>query len=162
MIPFERLMEALSPENANKQPPARFCHGTTTALLEKIRSEGLQTPYLTHKPSLARYYALVAAEEVGGLPVVLWVSAEDELLTYDYHAVDEPVGFDNWTSNQLAERVQVMWDREANKHPEWVNGDTIRIPASEWKLSMETVASCRYDGILPFNNIQQIEIHSKE
>lgn len=162
MISFERLMEAVSPESEKKQPPARFCHGTTTALLEKIRAEGLQTPYLTHKPSLARYYAQVAAEEAGGFPVVLWVSAEDESLTYDAHAVDEPVGFDNWTSNQLAERVQAMWDREAAKHPEWLNGDSIWIPASEWKLSMETVASCRYNGILPFNNIQQIEIHSMD
>lgn len=154
MIPLERLEQAIMGKGEVQEEV--FYHGTTTDKVQDILKTGLKCPYLTNEVSLALYYAETTAEEEGGIPVVLTVNPDKGLLRYDAHAVDEPVGYDGQTSSDLAEQVEYMWEEESKRHPEWVRGDFIAIPDSEWRLSLDTVGSCRYEGVLQAERIEKI------
>lgn len=124
-------------------------HGTTSKFRRELEEEGLSNPYLTDEWSLALYYAEVVAEELGGYPMIVTVNVQEQFLQYDSHAVDEPVGYGSKPSSELEEEVEAMWEEQSLLHPEWVKGDIISIPKSEWQLSMDTVASCYHNGIVP-------------
>jgi len=120
------------------RPPRRFLHGTTTALMDSIRRDGLRDPYLASSRALAEYYAGTAVDERGGHPLVLeCLDIEESLLRMDRPAMNEPVGCDDG----CVEKVCELADRD---HPE-LRGDAA-IPAGMWLVSWAGVGSAKYAG----------------
>lgn len=125
-----------------------FFHGTSTKRLDDIRKKGLIEPYLTSSKKLAEYYAGCCCDDDNGEPVVLKVTITNEnLLRHDHNAMDEPVDVNG---DNLEELRQEAWDKAAKEHPEWHNKetDTISIPKTEWKISLEAVLSVWYEGTI--------------
>ncbi len=87
-------------------------HGTSSNLLDDIRKNGLNNPYLAKTRELAQYYAKEAVDEHGGEPVVLRVSVPESSLRYDRASMDEPVKADQQSRN-------AAWNKSASEHPEW-------------------------------------------
>lgn len=124
-----------------------FFHGTTSKNVDSILRNGLRFPCLTDRKSLAEYYADAASEDEGGDPVILSIAMRgDALLQYDACAMDEPVGFDGLSCAELETRVAERWSIGGAGNPEWVNNGIIAIPENQWRVSLETVASVRYNG----------------
>lgn len=119
-------------------------HGTSSKYRESILTNGLREPYLTDSEELAYYYAETTCEEVGGEPLVLKVTVPTDSLRYDRTAMDEPVVYDGYTEEELLKRVEEMFDRMSEEHPEWVKGDLLYIEEEKaWKYSLEAVGSVR-------------------
>lgn len=123
-------------------------HGTTTEHLGSILAHGLTDPCLTDSEDLAEYYAGEAAERDGGVPVVLEVTVETSALRYDGASMDEPVGFDDRTGEELERLVLRVLAKMQRLHPEWVRGGYIVVPPSCYGLSLRTVGSCRHEGTI--------------
>lgn len=135
----------------------KLFHGTSDVHLPSIMGTSLQRPCLTRALALGEYYASEAVDEHGGSPVILAVEADEASLRYDGAAMDEPVGFDGWTSSDLEKRVQRVWNYYARRRPEWVMNDIVVIPATEYRISLGTVGSCRYAGQLPAERVSLYE-----
>lgn len=151
-IPDQRLPQGLpAPLQRGSGLPAGAWHGTSTAVLSRLRETGqaaLRSPHLTNRWDVAVYYAEVTAEEDGSEPVVLEVGeVPGDLLRYDAAAVDEPVLCD---ADEVSEGV----DRVAREHPEWVSprptGDLLMVPSHAWEVSWELVGCARVVGDLPW------------
>lgn len=56
----------------------------------------------------------------------------------------------------MEERVNKMYEELAKKKLEWVHGDCLIIPSDQYQISLETVASCRYEGVVYPKQIQFI------
>ena len=118
-------------------------HGTCDNHLDKILKEGLINPYLTNSLDLARYYAEISSEENESNEAILEVTVDTNLLRIDDNSMAEPVSFDDYTTYELEEIVQDVYDDLAEKHPEWVTKyNTIIIPEHLYEVSLDTVASC--------------------
>lgn len=140
----------------------KLYHGTTTERYKQIQQEGLTKPFLTNDEELAMYYAEGVGEEEVGEPIILEVEANEEGLRYDGAAVDEPVRFGDFSIAELEEKRSCMWEEQSRLHPEWLKTYSekrafILIPKEAYRLSLETVGSCWYEGIVSPENIQIIE-----
>ncbi len=56
----------------------------------------------------------------------------------------------NLTRGCLEELIQETYDELAEQHPEWLEGDIIDIPENEYRVSLDTVASCWADETIPY------------
>ena len=140
--------------SATRTSEMKLLHGTSTARWEKIRREGLggrAGPYLTDNVDIAQYYAEEVASEDGSEPVVIEVIVRDlSKLRYDRAAMDEPVMV------PMSEVCRV-WRIAAKRHPEWVGPHgTISIPDRRYKISLKTVHSVRYEGVVPARDLREV------
>lgn len=132
-------------------------HGTSSVHMDGIKAEGLKNPYLAASYSLAQYYAEVTAEEDGGEPVVLVVNAPSSNLRMDYAAVAEPVGYDQFSIDDLKTRVERTFSFAKLQHPGWVKDGVILIPSELYGFSLDTVGSCRFAGVIPVTGIRNFQ-----
>lgn len=153
--PFDKEVEYTRDENNHKT--LTLYHGTSLSILETIKKEGLKNPYLTIVPELAEYYAETKSEETESQAIVLKIIAETKNLRYDEISVDEPVSFDGYSIEDLEKKRSKMREVESTFHPEWVKDDIISIPPEEYKLSLNTVGTCKYEGIIDFSEIKILE-----
>jgi hypothetical protein len=115
-------------------------HGTTTQALGSILETGLDRPYLTPDESIAEHYAQDAAEGLGGRGVILAVNVDVDRLRYDSTAMKHPIG----VSGESRDAALAKATRE---HPEWLRGNRLIVPATEWRVSFEGVSSVWYDDV---------------
>lgn len=141
--------------------PITLYHGTSDLYLDEILKNGLKEPYLTNSIDLASYYAEVTTDDVSGNEIILEVVVDTDFLRIDENSMSEPVSFDDYTISELEDIVQEEWDKLAELHPKWVtsNNDSsiIHIPDEYYQASLDTVASCWFDGIINPKNIKVLE-----
>jgi len=134
----------------------KLYHGTTNHHQQDIFEKGLSNAYLTNSEGLAMYYAEVESEENGGTPILLQVCVNEANLQYDGLSVEEPVSYEDLSISDLEKRRDDMWNEQAKLHPEWMKGEYIIIPKECYHLSLETVGSCRYNGLIEPKNIELV------
>jgi len=136
-----------------------FYHGTTATKLNSIRIKGLEFPYLTSLLSKAEYYADVAAIERGDQPIILRIELFDiNKFRVDYNELDEPVLVDEMKGKiETWNRIKKYYNKYANEHPERYNNehDIVSIDRNDYYMSLETVYSVVYSGVI---KPEQIEI----
>lgn len=137
-----------------KNKEIKLYHGTTNEHLKNIFKYGLKEPYLSSSLELAEYYANETVYICGGEPIVLKVLVTSDVLSVDFISMEEPVGFENWTINDLENKVEEVYDRLSKEHPEWCEGGYITIPSANYKVSLETVGSCKCNTTIPPQNIE--------
>ena len=140
----------------------KLYHGTTTNHQQDILKNGLNNAYLTDSEGLALYYAEIESEEKGGTPILLAVSVNETSLEYDRFSIEEPVSYDDFSISDLEERRDNMWNEQAEIHPEWMKGEYIIIPKECYQLSLETVGSCRYNGLIQPNDIDLVSSNTAQ
>lgn len=130
----------------------KLYHGTSTEHWDEIMKKGLIEPYLTSEIELAEYYADCEVDEAGGGPLILEVHVNEDVLRVDLNALAEPVTFGHYKGclSELEDLVQETYDELAEEHPEWLEGDIIDIPENEYRVSLDTVASCWADETIPY------------
>ena len=120
-----------------------------------ISKFGLEYPFLTSDIDMAKYYAELTSENDGdyrSYPLVLKVKNLDEsLLRLDKYSMDEPI----MSSEEKRDRE---WDQAAKDHPEWYDAenDLISIPEEEWGISYNAVGAVKYNGIIPFSDLEVV------
>lgn len=138
----------------NKNLLLTLYHGTCSKKLNKITKEGLNKPYLTNSYKLAKYYANEAVDEYGGTETILEVNILECNLEIDYNALDEPVSFGEYTIDQLEEIIEIMLNDMGKKHPEWIKNGYVKLPKKNYKLSLNTIASCKCNTNIDANKIK--------
>lgn len=132
----------------------KLYHGTSSCKLEAIHSEGLINPFLTSSLDLAMYYAETATDEDEGDYLILQVEVEEKNLRYDGNAMDEPVSVGVISIKELEALVRKKFNTLSLQHPEWIKDGYLIIPATEYKASLEVVASCWHEGVIKSNHFQ--------
>lgn len=130
----------------------KLLHGTSTANLDRIESEGIAPAWLTDLPDMAWFFAGAAAVRDGGEPIVLIVDVSTRRLKEDSNMVGNPVdpllehygirGMKGW------ERA---WGQIIRGRPSRYDGR-----AANWKWSLATLHSVEYDGLIPSEAIVRI------
>lgn len=117
-------------------------HGTSTAHLESIKKQGLGTHgvYLTHDPGLAEYYADTAADQDGGKPVIVTARSNPRNLLVDSNAFEDPVKATDFGAQ-----------------PRKFDSSKLRDYDKDWKNSLRQAGSVYHRGIIPPENIIDIE-----
>ena len=125
-------------------------HGTCTVHLPLIQQRGLEYPYLTNNPQVAKYYAESAADEDGGSPIIIRVQISNtNELRADFPSFEEPLSF--------------VYKKYANDEKEWYkalsSGKSISWPKddADWQTSLRVVGSVIYNGTIEPGNIQLTE-----
>ena len=119
----------------------RLYHGTTENKLDKIRKNGLNTPYLTNKKALAKYYANETSEKDNSKAVILEVYVDENNLVIDKNSLNEPVSVGNKTIEVMENEV----DNIMNKYDYNTISD---IPKNQYQISLFTVYSCRCTTVI--------------
>jgi hypothetical protein len=127
-------------------------HGTTDSVIDDIMENGLNNPYLTDSFEKAEYYSVEASEddELGGSPIILKVMIPDvSKLRVDFNELDEPVGVSSKIET-IEKNIQLEYQRYMEKNPESYDEeyDIISIKPEDYYVSLNTVNTVRYDGII--------------
>lgn len=117
-------------------------HGTSSKHLNSIRKEGLRSPYLTDSVELAKYYAEVEVDYVGGEPVIFQIAVSIDQLRCDKQSMDEPVSYGVYSISDLEEAVVIKIRKLAIEHPDWVLEGIVRLPNEAYDISLTTVGTC--------------------
>ena len=121
-------------------------HGTSSKRARTIMKDGLKSPYLTRDEDMACYYAEEAADEVGGMPVILKVNISDSdsaALMADFPSFEEPLSY-TLKPLGLSEEEFHKW---LDKGKLWPKNER------DWKQSLKIVKTAWYDGTIPPKNV---------
>lgn len=120
-------------------------HGTSSANRDDVFKKGLDSPFLTDSADQAAYYAGCACDEKGGTPIVLRIQVDPKFLRFDSAAMDEPVGYDGYSIEDLERRASRARSAAARKNPGWKKDGYVCIPETEYDISLKAVGSCWAD-----------------
>lgn len=126
----------------------KLLHGTSTALINAIHTNGLINPYLTDNHEIAQYFAQEAVEAEGGSPIVIEVPVEQTgNLRPDFAMYQEPL----W---QIKAMHHITSDEDWG---EKLEQNEILSPknTTDWQTSLATVHSVKYEGTIPIKDIRE-------
>jgi len=128
----------------------RLYHGTNSDQLPAIRKRGLLNPYLSNVLEVAQQYA--EAADGGGDPVVITVDVDPSLLRVDRPSLVEPVGYGEYTGEDMEQRVSDALDELGEQRPECVlEPGLVEPPDDAYWVTLEACGTAQAEGVVKWD-----------